>query len=88
MSTPKVIEHLQKNQVVLSQGKKKIFQSYDSIIAIKDFNKTPMQITLDKNYWDYSQTTGKYRNIFLGMDKKETEKQIKQNIIKLKDLNK
>ena len=36
MSTPKVIEHLQKNQVVLSQGKKKIFQSYDSIIAIKD----------------------------------------------------
>ena len=45
------------------------FQSYNSIIA----GKTPEGIVLDKYYWNYSKTTGKYRNIFLGETKKETE---------------
>jgi hypothetical protein len=48
------------------------FQSYDSIIAKRDINGN---ITLG-NDWDYSKTTGRYRNLFLGEDKKETEKKI------------
>ena len=74
---------------------REFFQSYGKTIAMKvtsykkgcDYYHS-QKTYIDKNYWDYSQTTGKYRNIFLGMDKKETEKQINQNIIKLKDLNK
>ena len=49
------------NQFVIYADNKKIFQSYDSIIAVVDYtNKT---VTLGDN-WDYSVTTGKHRNIF------------------------
>ena len=44
-------------------------------------------IMLDKNYWDYSRTTGKYRNQFLGEDIKTTRKKIKSGEYKLWDLN-
>lgn len=59
------------------------FQSYDSVIAVKRDGK----IYLDTNKWDYSVTTGKYRNIFLGETKKETEAKIKSGEYKLVDLN-
>jgi hypothetical protein len=59
------------------------FQSYRSIIAKIEDGKT----YLDSIYWDYSKTTGKYRNIFLGEDKKETEKKIKAGIYILTNLN-
>ena len=42
---------------------------------------------LDKNKWDYSTTTGKYRNQFLGETKKETEKKIESGEYALVDLN-
>ena len=51
------------------------FQSYNSIIAVKKNGK----ITLGKN-WDYSITTGKYRNMFLGESKAETENKIRSGI--------
>ena len=35
---------------------------------------------LDHYYWNYSTTTGKYRNRFLGEDRKETEAKIKDAI--------
>jgi hypothetical protein len=73
------------NQFIIRCKNKVIFQSYDSIIAIK--NRTTGKITLDKYYWDYSKTTGKYRNIFLGENKKETENKIKNKVYKLKNLN-
>lgn len=60
------------------------FQSYDSIIAYIDFDG---KTVLDPTHWDYSKTTGKYRNIFLGEDKKETEKKIKEGIYTFEDLN-
>jgi hypothetical protein len=59
------------------------FQSYRSIIVKIENGKT----YLDPIYWDYSKTTGKYRNIFLGEDKKETEKKIKTGIYILTNLN-
>ena len=42
---------------------------------------------LDKTYWNYSVTTGKYRNQFLGETKKETEAKIKSGEYILTDLN-
>jgi len=71
------------NQFIIKTKNAVIFQSYSTIIAVKSDNK----IYLDKNSWDYSVTTGKYRNLFLGFDKKETEKQIKNGQIILTDLN-
>jgi len=45
------------------------------------------RITLDVNYWDYSKTTSKYRNEFLGESTKETKAKIKSGEYKLADLN-
>ena len=52
----------------------KIFQSYNNII-IKWENGRIVEV--GKN-WDYSKTTGKYRNIATRMDKKEFEKMLKE----------
>lgn len=60
------------------------FQSYDSVIV---FIEEGGQVYLDKNNWDYSMTTGKYRNLFLGEKRKETERKIKSGEYKLKNLN-
>ena len=64
------------------------FQSYNSII-VKIGSKTlgTNKTYLDENRWDYSVTTGKYRNIFLGETKKETQKKIDNGIYILTDLN-
>ena len=74
-----------------------IFQSYDSVIAKidhahVDLSQNPpigkqKRIYLDSTYWDYSVTTGKYRNQFLGETKKETERKIASGEYILTDLN-
>ena len=76
------------NQFIISDSKSNTdtFQSYDSIIAVKSYS--PYSVTLDRNYWDYSVTTGKYRNQFLGENKKETQAKIDSGEYKLADLNK
>jgi len=62
------------------------FQSYNSIICfIPDRRDKP--ILLDKDVWNYSRTTSKYRNIFLAETRTETEKKIKEGTYKLVDLN-
>lgn len=60
------------------------FQSYKSIIAYRDNDG---KTYLDEYYWDYSTTTGKYRNIFLREDKAETQKKIKSGEYTLTNLN-
>jgi len=62
------------------------FQSYNSIILFIPYD-SGIKTQLDKNTWDYSSTTGRYRNIVLGEDKKETERKIKEGFYKLVDLN-
>jgi hypothetical protein len=49
------------NQFVIYGEGKKIFQSYDSIIAVVDYNNKTIELGRD---WNYSRTTGKHRNIF------------------------
>ncbi len=76
------------NQFIITTEDRKIFQSYDSIIAVKiNMGNEEDYIMLDKTYWDYSRTTGKYRNQFLGEDIKTTRKKIKSGEYILADLN-
>lgn len=65
------------------------FQSYRSIIAKIEHLREGLgtRITLDEVYWDYSKTTGKYRNMFLGETKKETQAKINSGEYQLVDLN-
>ena len=61
-----------------------VFQSYNSVIAKKT---TKGIIYLDADKWDYSTTTGKYRNIFLRENKANTMKKIKDGVYILTNLN-
>jgi hypothetical protein len=74
------------NQFIIDCDNKEIFQSYNSVIAVKDYNKGG-QIFLDEYYWNYSRTTSKYRNMFLGESTKETEYKINSGVYKLTNLN-
>jgi len=74
-----------KNQFRIFTNEGCFFQSYSSIIAFKPFNG---KTQLDVNKWDYSVTTGKYRNQFLNETKKETEAKIKNGTYLLTHLNK
>ena len=73
------------NQFELFDGLgNRFFQSYRSMIAkISNSGK----VFLDKNYWDYSATTGKYRNQFLNEKIAETRKKIESGQYILIDLN-
>ena len=77
-----------KNQFIITlttkKGTKKIFQSYNTVIAVIDEKR---QVWLDRNSWDCSATTGKYRNQFLRENIAETRKKIKSGQYKLADLN-
>ena len=72
------------NQFAIHTDEGRYFQSYKVIIA---FINDKGNVFLDDYYWDYSRTTGKYRNIFLGENKQVTEKKIKSGEYKLKELN-
>ena len=45
------------------------------------------KITLDKYYYNYSRTTSKYRNMYLGLDSKQLTKKIASGEIELANLN-
>lgn len=72
-----------KNQFIVRFENGTVFQSYFTIIAVKSEG----QVFLDVESWDYSRTTGKYRNMFLGESKAETFRRIKNGLYKLVDLN-
>ena len=72
------------NQFEIYTDKGKYFQSYKSIIAFIDNNG---KVFLDDYYWDYSRTTGKYRNMFLNNNIDEAREKIKSGEYKLKNLN-
>lgn len=72
------------NQFILTDGEKQTFQSYSTIIA-HEYNNG--KIVLDKGALDYSKTTSKHLFIFLGLDRKQIERAIKDKSIKLRNLN-
>jgi hypothetical protein len=83
------------NQFLIFEKNKTYFQSYSSLIICEEYKKvkidgircTKRVVTLDPKFWDYSVTTGKYRNKFLNETKKETEAKLKSGEYKLKNLN-
>ena len=77
------------NQFVITDNKQnEYFQSYNSMIVKKDYESDQVKIYLDQKYWNYSNTTGKYRNIFLNETIKDTRAKIKNGTYILTDLNK
>ena len=73
------------NQFEIWDSKGYYFQSYQSIIFFH-CNKTGKRY-LDYKTWDYSATTGKYRNQILGEGIAETRKKIKEGFYILAHLN-
>ena len=73
------------NQFIIRTPKGVYFQSYNSIIAFKPNDNRRIQ--LDSYYWDYSRTTGKYRNQFLNEGIAETRAKIKRKEYLLTNLN-
>ena len=74
------------DQFILKGKNVCFFQSYGSIIVKEELGPV-RKITLDERCWDYSKTTGKYRNQFLGETKAETQKKIDSGEYTLADLN-
>lgn len=56
------------NQFIIENGNVYTFQSYDSVVAVVDFDNSTITLGSD---WNYSTTTSRYRNKFfegLGLD--------------------
>ena len=73
------------NQFIIRDERGLYFQSYATVIAFRPWNRGKVQ--LDRDRWSYSTTTGKYRNLFLGETKAETEAKIDDGTYELVDLN-
>ena len=71
------------NQFIIEDGGKVYFQSYKTIIAMKQAGK----ITIDTNAENYSRTTSKYLYQFLNTDRKSLLQDIKAGRIVRENLN-
>lgn len=71
------------NQFVIAHEGKVYFQSYDTIIAMKEMGK----IIIDINAENYSKTTSKYLYQFLNTDKKRLLQDVKAGRIIRENLN-
>lgn len=74
------------NQFIVFTPNATYFQSYDSVIVKTTFEDGERVVYLDETYWDYSKTTSKYRNQFLGETTQETKKAIAEGKYRLTDL--
>ena len=75
------------NQFIIYDPNFTVFQSYDSVIVKTTFEGGKRITYLDEYYWNYSKTTSKYRNLFLGETTKETQQKIDSGVYKLTNLN-
>jgi hypothetical protein len=73
------------NQLIIEDNSIEVFQSYKTLIAKK--NHKTGAVTVDPNAMKHSNTTSKHLFIFLQMDKKEIERQIKVGSILVEELN-
>ena len=73
------------NQFIIDNGNKTIFQSYKTIVAVKENGK----VTLDSNALEYSNTTLKYLKQFLNTNesKKSLYAKIESGFYQVEDLN-
>ena len=75
------------NQFIVFDSEFTMFRSYTSNIVKTTFEEGKRVVYLDEYYWDYSVTTSKYRNQFLGENKKETQAKIDSGEYILTNLN-
>jgi len=75
------------NQFMINTSEYRMFQSYNSNIVKTTFEDGKRVVYLDEYYYNYSKTTSKYRNLYLGESTKEIEAKIKAGIYKLTNLN-
>tara|TARA_R110001606_G_scaffold291090_1_gene438952 strand:+ start:2555 stop:2830 length:276 start_codon:yes stop_codon:yes gene_type:complete len=76
------------NQNIVYTPEFTMFVSYDTNIIKTTFDEEGKRMTiLDRYYWNYSKTTGKYRNEFLGEGIAETRKKIEEGKYILANLN-
>lgn len=92
MISPRGNKEVPNQFIIKIEGQGTYFQSYKSIIAFIPFTPSDKhnigtQAILDEKYWDFSTTTGKYRNQFLGEDIEETRKKIASGEYLLANLN-
>ena len=71
------------NQFIIIDRGVKYFQSYETIICMVRGGK----VYLDRDKWNYSKTTAKYRNMFLNQTSEEVKAKIKSGEYILTDLN-
>lgn len=74
-----------KGRNILIEGR--AFQSYDSTIVLIAGWQHDHAVFLDEKFWNYSNTTGKYRNSFLQETKRETQAKIDSGEYVLTNLN-
>lgn len=67
--------------------KREVFQSYETVIAERVVWPDREHITIDP-LWQYSATTSKYRNQFLGEGTAETRRKIEDGTYQVENLNK
>jgi len=75
------------NQFIITTDSAEYFQSYQTMISVKQYVKEGVSIFLDADKWNYSNTTARYRNKFLGLNTKEIKAKIEAGEIKLINLN-
>lgn len=74
------------NQYVIKLNNCNAFQSYETVIAIRNYDSfhKRWEVFLNKEYYNYSKTTSKYRNKYLGLKTKQIEQKIKSKEFILK----
>tara|TARA_R100001440_G_scaffold58_7_gene144 strand:+ start:898 stop:1176 length:279 start_codon:yes stop_codon:yes gene_type:complete len=75
------------NQFIIMDGGDLYFQSYNTVIVRCTVEGDKRVTYLDRDRWDYSVTTSKYRNQFLNCDTAEVKRRIKSGTYRLADLN-
>lgn len=73
------------NQFVIRTDKGRYFQSYSTVIAFIPYDGGKTQ--LDRESWNYSRTTARYRNQFLDETTADTKRKIEDGTYELTDLN-
>jgi len=84
MRSPRSNKEVANQFIITLQNGIKIFQSYETIICVK----ADGEIYLDYNSWDYSNTTSRYRKIFLNESTQITRDKINQGQYACVHLNK
>jgi hypothetical protein len=75
------------NQYLINDGNDIYYKSYDTIIIKITYINDKKTVYLSREYWNFSKTTNKYRNLFLGKTTKEIQELIKSGEYILTELN-